>query len=599
MQGFQVVGVSAGVHARHIEAAKQFCVVPMQRNGPIGSPAEPSFGWWDTPELRIAFHRVPISTTGVANNFAADLLLGTRESLPAVELLRRFNSPSWWTGEYEHDPRNNSDLPLIALEGIERGQIAPVPNQDVNRLFGTLIGMPPRTGLAMRATPSRLVALLLAAADQVPEILTTHTLSTIHNSEEPACSIVGLGTDAAAPNGYTDFSSYGPSEDAVRIGAIATSPDEADRRAVVIVRETAADAGGIRRADFGHQLLALTALRGAGGDRKHVVRAMSSPAGYRLVNESDHGRALMVEALLEGDPDCIESLTRVVEHDASMSLSIVKELLASVQRTDDSALPRALAEVSRLPKPCREDFLSELLSRGPLPATLIETFTWRDAHDALLVAAKIDCRTQQVRGVLNEQGWQHRIASDVSLPSEWRAIAVLGGLRQGIFSSISIGSLLESDFELACQCGKLSPGLLDFLTVLANIQDVGRRTRVSAELFAGAGWDVGKVIASDIVELLSYETRPTFVVNVLPSRAQMHSEEWDQLISRTLSLQSAEAIQRGVEFSTAFADLRPTILRTPGFRTSLWRSALGISDRFLTASTDARWAIELGGRRRA
>ena len=144
-----------------------------------------SFGWIDDGPTRYAFRRTAVpglDVFGRHGNFAAHILAGPREQIPALRLLGTYTSPSWWNGETL--PDGTTMLPTITLEEFTRGTSLPPANQDL--AVAVLAWLLRRPGtLSLINDPDEIVAAALAAAQALPGVADLSSLSTYEDPDSP------------------------------------------------------------------------------------------------------------------------------------------------------------------------------------------------------------------------------------------------------------------------------------------------------------------------------------------------------------------------------------------------------------------------------
>jgi hypothetical protein len=185
---FQIAAMSAGFRsgeaAGALSLARSLCRYDPPRGGDEGRPV--SFGWADQGPYRIAFRRQALPAgTDRAGNFAAHLLVGTPETLPAAGIAAAFGSPLWWrgiTGEERAeiaDGKRDFEVPTIDLE--EMTATAPPPDceeEAIMALLNRLLQLPAGERVVVAAEGEALAWALSSVARLLPEALAGLTAST-------------------------------------------------------------------------------------------------------------------------------------------------------------------------------------------------------------------------------------------------------------------------------------------------------------------------------------------------------------------------------------------------------------------------------------
>jgi hypothetical protein len=185
---FQIAGMSAGFRTGEAAGALALARSLCRYDPPRGSDEERpvSFGWADQGPYRIAFQRLALPAgTDRAGNFAAHLLVGSPETLPAPGIAASFGSPLWWRGITPEERaeiaegKRDFELPTIELE--ELTATAPVPDCEEEAtiaLLHRLLRLPARERLAISAKGETLAWVLSSVARLLPEALAGLTAST-------------------------------------------------------------------------------------------------------------------------------------------------------------------------------------------------------------------------------------------------------------------------------------------------------------------------------------------------------------------------------------------------------------------------------------
>lgn len=147
--------------------------------------AAPSFGWTDDDELRFVFCRTPIPEKG-PGRFAAHILVGPRSAGVAADVLRLFDSPTWWRGEPLDAAVRESggELPTITFEEfkaavpVRRPRQPRVSEDDLAGLAEAVLSSAGTAPVVLPQLPARAVATMVALAHHVPSLADVVRFST-------------------------------------------------------------------------------------------------------------------------------------------------------------------------------------------------------------------------------------------------------------------------------------------------------------------------------------------------------------------------------------------------------------------------------------
>jgi GTPase-associated protein 1, N-terminal domain type 2 len=143
-----------------------------------------SYGWIDSGPLRYAFSRRYIGQDafGRPGNFAAHVLVGPREELPALHLLQLFGSPTWWDGK-QQDATTAGYLPMTSLHQFCASPAATDVDPHTSALvLAALLGRGGRR-LLLALEPPSLVAATRNAVALLPGLLDGVSFSTYESGE--------------------------------------------------------------------------------------------------------------------------------------------------------------------------------------------------------------------------------------------------------------------------------------------------------------------------------------------------------------------------------------------------------------------------------
>lgn len=142
-----------------------------QRHG-----ATQSFGWTDDEALRFVFCRSPIPRRR-AGRCAAHILVGPRSAGSAADVLRLFDSPTWWRGEPLDAALRESggELPEITFEEfdpvpVRRPPQPQVSEEDLAGLAQAVLSSAGTAPVVLPQLPPHAVATMVALAHHVPSL---------------------------------------------------------------------------------------------------------------------------------------------------------------------------------------------------------------------------------------------------------------------------------------------------------------------------------------------------------------------------------------------------------------------------------------------
>lgn len=243
---FQIAGMSAGFRSGEAAGALSLARSLCRYDPPRGNDEERpvSFGWADQGPYRVAFQRLALPAgTDRTGNFAAHLLVGSPETLPAAEIAAAFGSPLWWRGITAEeraeiaDGKRDFELPVIELE--ELTATAPVPDRDEEAtmaLLHRLLRLPTGERLAISSEGEALAWTLSSVARLLPEALAGLTASTYEGKPTYPFRLLGASSEAISQTQAWDLrlpSSLEQGERRALEELIATGPASDELRGVV------------------------------------------------------------------------------------------------------------------------------------------------------------------------------------------------------------------------------------------------------------------------------------------------------------------------------------------------------------------------------
>lgn len=191
---FQVVGTSAGFSdqaSREWAWAIELCTFPGLARGEA-AVHWPSVGWVTLRDgRRIVFHRVDAGVDGAGRrgNFAAHILIGSREELPIALGALLLQGAFWWKGVPHDEPR----LPILALDPAWRViQVSDVHDTDLSTALAALLESS-GTVSGFARNPAIAAHALGVLCDVAPQLLEERSISTYESSSNAAnFQIVGV-----------------------------------------------------------------------------------------------------------------------------------------------------------------------------------------------------------------------------------------------------------------------------------------------------------------------------------------------------------------------------------------------------------------------
>jgi hypothetical protein len=243
---FQIAGMSAGFRSGEAAGALSLARSLCRYDPPRGNDEERpvSFGWADEGPYRVAFQRLALPAgTDRAGNFAAHLLVGSPETLPAAGIAAAFGSPLWWRGITTEeraeiiDGKRDFELPPIELE--ELTATAPIPDRDEEAtmaLLHQLLQLPAGERLAISTEGEALAWTLSSVARLLPEALTGLTASTYEGKPTYPFRLLGASSETISQMQNCDLrlpGSLSQGERRTLEALVATEPASDELRAVV------------------------------------------------------------------------------------------------------------------------------------------------------------------------------------------------------------------------------------------------------------------------------------------------------------------------------------------------------------------------------
>ena len=262
--------------------------------------ATQSFGWIDEDDLRFVFCRTPIPEKG-PGRFAAHILVGPRLAGQAADVLRLFDSPSWWRGEPIDSALRASggQLPEVTLEEFKAAVPVRRPEQpraskdDLAALAEAVLSSRGTAPVILPQLPMRAVATMVALAHHVPSLADLVGFSTHEvGAARQWFDIVGSASAGSRPDEATVqrqlASRGGPQLGARRLGDVETM-------VAAVLPFVVARHGGLDRSRRDLFFRAIDALVHRNEDG--IAWLLNDPRSLLLLVSSATGREVAAESL--------------------------------------------------------------------------------------------------------------------------------------------------------------------------------------------------------------------------------------------------------------------------------------------------------------
>lgn len=581
--GWQVVGASPGLSAGQFRAVMRFCSLPKQPSTGNAEHVPSSFGWWDSGNSRIAFHRTPRPLDGVPNNYVAHFLVGAPQSLPASQLLRRASSSFWWDGldkgsSLEFKGATLGKLPSIELTDMAESE-AEVPDVGlVAHILGLLLSLPKNRGIAIRLHPSALIGVLARISRDLPELCEHQTLSSIWNPQDPFCTVVGIGSGDSVPQGYLAYPDTVISPDLERIASASVDPRASHREIVMVGRLTAMQgrSGTFRRRDYCVIVLSLLALEEGVGEQSAVMSALATPAGARLLLNHPQGRRIVIDALAREDESAVAPLAHTVSQDEKIASTVASGLWDRVVQSGSPEVFSSALRVSRvLSIGLEHDFLDLALSNDHLVAELVESLSADEAMRVLLESDASGLGSRTRTAILYQSKWQERIATMSELSRPWRAAAIADGLHRNTVRVSVAARLLATDSELALETARQSSSEQIMLETLRAVHEDSQLVPTTIAMVDGLGWNRSADLVLGAAELVSRRYRPQLLRSLPVTQAHRRQDEvWDRVVSMSFQLEVQGSIDSKRPSIAPSTDFLEAVSGSGGPRAGAWMAAL-------------------------
>jgi hypothetical protein len=514
-----------------------------------------SYGWVDHGALRIIFRRSYIGNDGLGRpgNFCAHMLVGTRETLPAVEVVRRFSSPFWWTGE-DADRFVAGDLSLkpVELSDIPPDVIAEVDAGLLASLTETLLSPRPRLPLVLRCPPEQTVALLTAVAERLPGSLEAMPFSTYESPTKAVRFHVVGTTGPGIPVNATavpTLPSPAHPEPVRRARDLILSGVPGDRSLVMMCVAASDERGGPASiARLGTLIDLFDQLRrGAQIDKSAVAAALGRPSAAEFLLEIPAAIEMIADDLISAQPTFWSSLRTSASGISKGKLTrlgaavgtraarqgspvLLNQVIAAADQLPGSFAPycatAALSQASDIP-----DLLERLA-----PLTILSMIR----HG---VATDLSRTDRGISALLAASGAYPIVADAVDIPPSWRGIA----LGHALIRTPSIVPMIADRLSI-------EPNLAESLTAVPPVHDqliavlsrVARVQLVPCVLAAGTNLPIAYRIELAVwcADKLTSRDRLGFLIKfayLIPAWESTHS--WAHLVAFAVERYTADTLQ--------------------------------------------------------
>jgi GTPase-associated protein 1 len=314
---FQVVATTPGLADLTSEisrTARQLCHYRMPAGVHDEAAAPISFGWIDVKGVRFAFRRGPNGTDRWqrAGNFAAHIVLGPVQELPALDILSSFDSEIWWRGDLDQRPADGI-LGDPRLDSNTSGsQLGPDTSELQRQLTAALLDRPPDGQIAAAVTPTEMVAAARAVANVIPALVEAVSFSTYEPDQAGWFDIIGANSNSVRAwrtvGGVTATSDMPTTRTSI-VAALTLDPANNARRATRAAREAASMPGSFDRRVYLHVRSALDAVE-SNGDPAMLAPALSYPDAAAALLAMPDVRAQIADALGRRDAEILANLER-------------------------------------------------------------------------------------------------------------------------------------------------------------------------------------------------------------------------------------------------------------------------------------------------
>jgi hypothetical protein len=483
-----------------------------------------SYGWIDTDESRVVFRRgyLGADASGRPGNFYAHIVIATRDEFPAAEVLRRFVSPFWWTGESVSDRLIDTDkwaLPDVSLADIDVGNGHRLESALMVSTTSTLLRERGRRTVALLASPIETISILDGVARQLPGYLDEFSFSTFEvGTFAAAFDIVGVASAADFPNGAAKVQHGGAEPDPIgRLVHSAVSRDKQIVRIALASVRTASDRVDSKR------LLNSLELHQAVRDGQFPTLAQvldlvenmeAVEQTLQLPDDSGHRPAMEVlsRALAIPDHRAWDGLARCL---GSLSQSTVRDIGQCIggelrsghdARRIDTVLALAARVSALLTKACAKKFMASDISERSFIAAVGNGTRLQ----LLQEAAASGGSPELIEGLLTSPGRGFEILVESTLPTAWRAKIIAAAIRLGHADGVVLASALRRHPRMA---SSLAGEILDGVVIAAAAAQLGSPDvlRMMPKLIDRLPGSAQPPVVADVMMHLNVRDRIRFV----------------------------------------------------------------------------------------
>jgi hypothetical protein len=504
--------------------ALELCIYE-RPSAPVDEPPV-SFGWLTRGRTRIAFRRKETGRDGVGRpgNFAAHILIGTREELPPDQLCASFASDCWWDGSM-------GDLavgkPLTPLDVFRWGDAdLPVPTAATRDVVAALLGRTDQR-LTLPLGPAELACALRYAAATLPGIVDDLSVST-YEGERLATVFDVLGQPLQPRFGLS-----APTAAVPRSVGHSTA-----RAASFVVRQDPAAQGMVSRlweaADFqGAARLVWFTTRAAthevllGGDEpsaEELVRLIFDPEVASEVLRMPRSRSIAARAFVNRDASMVEVICRVFAAlDGDVQESLGADIAMAAVPLGSLELDAIALLAERLPARVTVQLTAALLRETETPGTTLEMWPLRLVECAL--SGDVDPPSDLRRRLIQRAAPHAALLADSAIPDQTYAAIVSAGLDAGHLERQLSQAVVHYDYRLPTVYRALGPRRF------ADLLSRSDARQVVAVLGRGSRLRDADALEPVVREGLS-RSDPASAVQIaadLRSRVQMGSAVWAEL----------------------------------------------------------------------
>jgi hypothetical protein len=302
-------GLRAGPSAPLLTVAKKICRYDPPRSRNDARPI--SYGWFDFRGHRVAFCRVGLeSAMGRVGNFAAHVVVGSPDAMPASALAQRFESSFWWDGYVAADAAGSTgrrwefQLPTIDLDEIPLGPLEQEPDdpRTVEGLANALLVLRKGRRLTVIEDSYVLGRHMRAIAGFCPQALVDISFSTYEGAATFPFTIVGAATAQPGREKFVPGDSVLDDLSSATLRRLRNADTSGELRSAATVAADGLPAHDARKAfwDCAQGIVAIAT--GVTASDSQLAVALSTTDGAAYIAHEPAGRKRIAHAIHAGDP---------------------------------------------------------------------------------------------------------------------------------------------------------------------------------------------------------------------------------------------------------------------------------------------------------